>query len=62
MCIRDRARSVADGTSRALSSDETEAIATFLRKGLMDRSQEPDRPESVPSGLDVPLDGFRIPR
>ncbi len=56
------ARSVADGTSRALSSDETEAIATFLRKGLMDRSQEPDRPESVPSGLDVPLDGFRIPR
>ncbi|MEM9693904.1 MAG: cytochrome c peroxidase, partial [Myxococcota bacterium] len=38
------------------------AIATFLRKGLTDRSQEPDRPESVPSGLEVPPDGFRIPR
>ena len=58
----EEARSVTEGTSRALTSDETEAIATFIRKGLMDRSQEPDRPETVPSGLDVPLDGFRIPR
>lgn len=60
--VMEVARSVAEGTSRALTVQETEAIATFLRKGLMDRSQEPDRPESVPSGLDVPLDGFRIPR
>lgn len=56
------ARSVAEGQSRALKEAEIEAIATFIRKGLMDRSQEPDRPEEVPSGLDVPLDGFRIPR
>jgi cytochrome c peroxidase len=38
------------------------AIATFLRKGLMDRSRQPHRPETVPSGLEVPKDGFRIPR
>jgi cytochrome c peroxidase len=56
------ARSVAEGQSRPLTEEETEAIAVFLRKGLMDRSQEPDRPEQVPSGLQVPLDGFRIPR
>jgi cytochrome c peroxidase len=56
------ARSVADGRSRALDESEVRAIATFIHKGLMDRSQEPDRPEEVPSGLSVPLDGFRIVR
>jgi len=56
------ARSVAEGTSRALTETEIAAIAIFIRKGLMDRSQEPDRPETVPSGLTVPEDGFRIPR
>jgi cytochrome c peroxidase len=50
------------GESRSLSSDEVVAIALFLRKALMDRSLEPDRPESVPSGLEVPEDGFRIVR
>ncbi|MEM9696970.1 MAG: hypothetical protein AAGA56_30825, partial [Myxococcota bacterium] len=39
-----------------------QTIVTFLRKGLTDRSREPDRPEVVPSGLEVPPDGFRIPR
>jgi cytochrome c peroxidase len=46
----------------ALSEDEVAAIAEFIRKGLMDRSREPDRPDSVPSGLPVPLDNLRIPR
>jgi cytochrome c peroxidase len=46
----------------SLGASEANAIATFIRKGLMDRSHEPDRPEEVPSGLEVPLDGFRIPR
>ena len=41
---------------------DAEAIASFIHKGLMDRSREPDRPETVPSGFQVPLDGFRIPR
>ena len=31
-------------------------------KGLIDPSRSPNRPPSVPSGLPVPLDGFRIPR
>jgi len=56
------ARSVADGSSRALADDEVDAITRFLDKALTDRSEEPDRPESVPSGLAVPKDGFRIPR
>jgi cytochrome c peroxidase len=50
------------GESRALSEDEIAAIATFLRKGLIDRAGEPHRPKEVPSGLAVPADGFRIPR
>ena len=53
---------VGHGESRPLSDDEIAAIATFLNKGLIDRFGEPDRPEEVPSGLEVPLDGFRIPR
>ena len=59
---REVARSEAEGQTRSLSVDEVAAIAVFLRKGLMDRSGEPDRPEEVPSGLPVPEDGFRIPR
>jgi hypothetical protein len=38
------------------------AIARFLDKGLMDRTQEPFRPTEVPSGLAVPLDGLHVPR
>lgn len=53
---------VLQGESRALSPEEVEGIVVFLKKGLMDRSREPDRPEEVPSGLPVPEDGFRIPR
>lgn len=49
-------------TERQLESDEIAKIATFIRKGLMDRSLEPDRPEEVPSGLEVPRDGSRIAR
>lgn len=50
------------GESRALDDAEVDRIAEFLRKALMDRSKEPDRPEAVPSGLAVPEDGFQIPR
>ncbi|MEM1030887.1 MAG: cytochrome-c peroxidase [Myxococcota bacterium] len=58
---------VADEVSRAagaetLDADDVARIARFLSEGLMDRSREPDRPETVPSGLPVPKDGFRIPR
>lgn len=50
------------GESRPLDEEEIAAIETFLRKGLIDRAGEPHRPKEVPSGLAVPLDGFRIPR
>ena len=56
------ARSVEEGDTPPLDDQQVHAIAVFLEKGLMDRSQEPDRPEEVPSGLDVPKDGFRFLR
>lgn len=50
------------GESRPLDADEASAIVLFLKKGLVDRSRDPNRPQEVPSGLPTPLDGFRIPR
>ncbi|WP_373047746.1 cytochrome-c peroxidase [Vulgatibacter sp.] len=52
----------AEARGAALGEEEVAAIATFLRKGLMDKSREPKRPLEVPSGLRVPLDGYQIPR
>lgn len=49
-------------TGRAASDDEIEALFAFLGRALVDRSREPHRPESVPSGLPVPIDGFRVLR
>jgi cytochrome c peroxidase len=47
---------------RAPSEDELADLVAFLHKGLIDPSRSPARPEQVPSGLPVPVDGFRIPR
>lgn len=48
--------------ARELAPTELADLAELLRKGLMDRAQEPLRPTEVPSGLPVPQDGYRIPR
>jgi cytochrome c peroxidase len=50
------------GATRAITTDEVAAIATFLRTSLTDTSQAPERPLTVPSGLPVPPDGFEIKR
>jgi cytochrome c peroxidase len=55
-------RSVLDKSSRALSDAEIALVVRFLDKALTDQSSEPARPKSVPSGLAVPVDGFRVPR
>jgi cytochrome c peroxidase len=47
---------------RVLTSDETNDLVTFFRAGLTDLHAQPERPDSVPSGLMVPADGYRIPR
>jgi cytochrome c peroxidase len=47
---------------RVLTSDETNDLVAFLRGGLTDLHAQPERPDSVPSGLMVPADGYRIPR
>jgi cytochrome c peroxidase len=60
--LADAVRHEAALAPRALSDDEIDAIVTFLDKGLVDPSRSPGRPTEVPSGLPVPVDGFRIPR
>jgi cytochrome c peroxidase len=55
-------RSAERGEGASLGDEEVARISVFLRKGLVDRTHEPARPREVPSGLDVPLDGFRVPR
>jgi cytochrome c peroxidase len=50
------------GEGRALSEAEVELVVKFVNKALTDRTRDPRRPKEVPSGLDVPEDGFRIPR
>ncbi len=53
---------VARSGEGALEEAEHAALMAFIGRALVDRSREPDRPEQVPSGLPVPIDGFRIPR
>jgi len=60
--LADAVRHEAALAPRALDDDEIDAIVTFLDKGLVDPSRSPGRPTDVPSGLTVPVDGFRIPR
>lgn len=55
-------RQVADGLSRDLDAGERADLVKFLKSSLMDRSEQPARPDAVPSGLEIPPDGFRIPR
>lgn len=45
-----------------LSDADRESLTHFLSRALVDTSREPFRPDTVPSGLPVPLDGFRILR
>jgi cytochrome c peroxidase len=64
--VRDLADAVrleaAFRAGRAVSEEEVARLVDFIRFGLMDKSRAPRRPEVVPSGLPVPLDGYRIPR
>lgn len=53
------ANAAANGEGRALNAEEAALVATFVKKALIDKMDEPDRPESVPSGLAVPLDSLQ---
>lgn len=37
-------------------------LVAFVRDALKDESYEPDRPQALPSGLEVPIDGTQIDR
>jgi len=56
------AHEVRNETGREPTARELDALLAFLGRGLVDVSREPDRPAVVPSGLPVPLDGFRVLR
>ncbi len=56
------AHEVRNETGREPTARESEALMAFLGRALIDTSREPDRPDVVPSGLPVPLDGFRVLR
>ena len=60
--LDDAVRHEAALASRALDDAEIADLVAFLNKGLTDPSRSPTRPKTVPSGLAVPVDGFRIPR
>ena len=62
LTLEDAVRHEAKLGGRALDDAEVAALVAFLNKGLTDPSRSPTRPKSVPSGLAVPVDGFRIPR
>ena len=62
LTLDDAVRHEALLAPRALDDAEIAALVAFLNKGLTDPSRSPTRPKSVPSGLAVPVDGFRIPR
>ncbi|HEX6240702.1 MAG TPA: cytochrome c peroxidase [Polyangiales bacterium] len=47
---------------RALRTDELHDLTQFLRRALSDTSRKQFPPDSVPSGLSVPLDGDRFLR
>lgn len=50
------------GFDPARVDDDVAVLTAFVGRGLVDTSREPTRPDKVPSGLEVPVDGFRIPR
>ncbi|NUO49390.1 MAG: hypothetical protein HOV80_11095 [Polyangiaceae bacterium] len=65
MTLREAVRVEADisaarGEGRALTDEEVELVTKFIDKALTDRTRDPKRPKEVPSGLDVPEDGFRV--
>jgi cytochrome c peroxidase len=60
--LGDAVRQEGARASRSLDDAEIADIVAFLDKGLTDPSRSPTRPKTVPSGLPVPVDGFRIPR
>jgi cytochrome c peroxidase len=55
-------RQAETGAARALDENEIELVTRFIDKALTDKTRDPNRPKTVPSGLTVPVDGFRIPR
>jgi cytochrome c peroxidase len=55
-------RQVDAGKSAPLDAQALADLGDFIRDALMDATHAPSRPLHVPSGLDVPKDGFRIPR
>lgn len=67
LLLRDAVRHEADFSAsedgtRTLTDSEIDDVTTFIRQALLDSSRIPTRPRKVPSGLQLPIDGFDIRR
>ncbi len=60
--LSDAVRHELGQTGLAFDDDDVRLVTTFIDGGLRDESREPQRPETVPSGLIVPIDGTTIIR
>lgn len=62
MQLEDAVRHELQRGPLSFDDEDVKAISTFLKDALKDESREPDRPDSLPSGLPVPIDGTFIQR
>jgi cytochrome c peroxidase len=60
--LADAVRHELEQSGHAFDDEDVELIMTFVSEALRDESRHPDRPDVVPSGLPVPLDGTTIAR
>jgi len=60
--LHDAIVSELDVDGVTLAPADLDALVSFVGRALVDVSRAPDRPDTVPSGLPLPEDGFRIVR
>ncbi len=59
--VEDAVRHELDQTGLPFTEEDLELIVEFIDKTLRDDSNDTERPDTVPSGLQVPLDGVVFP-
>ena len=59
--VESAVRHELEQTAIAFTEEDVALITTFIDKALRDDSNDAERPDTVPSGLPVPLDGVVFP-
>jgi cytochrome c peroxidase len=60
--LEDAIRHELEQSGFAYDDEDVRLIETFVRDALVDESREPQRPRTVPSGWEVPIDGTTVIR